>query len=107
MASAAATELAEVFAEGGISLADLAPLDRPPSAAGPEMNARHRPTLDAAIGVVSPPLARYSNELLFGDPWLHPELAPRDRSLVALAAIWAMGLQRCSTISLAARSTMA
>jgi 4-carboxymuconolactone decarboxylase len=93
MASAALTELAKVFAERGISQADVALLDQPPLASDPEMEARRKSVLEASIGSVSPPLAKYSNELLFGDLWLHPELAPRDRSLVTLAAIWAMGLQ--------------
>jgi 4-carboxymuconolactone decarboxylase len=57
------------------------------------MEERRKAVLEASIGVVSPPLAKYSNEVLFADLWLHPELAPRDRSLVTLSAIWAMGLE--------------
>jgi 4-carboxymuconolactone decarboxylase len=93
MASAAVAELAPVYAERGISSEDVAPLDIPPLAADPEMERRRKGVLDSSIGTVSPELARYSNDLLFGDLWLHPELAPRDRSLVTLGAIWAMGLQ--------------
>ncbi len=93
MASAAANEIAPIFAERGVGPADVAPLDVAPLAADSEMEKRRRAVLDSSIGVVSPPLAKYSNDLLFGDLWLHPELAPRDRSLVTLAAIWAMGLQ--------------
>lgn len=93
MASAAVNELAVVYAERGISHEDVAPLDIPPLAADPDMELRRKTVLDVSIGVVSPGLAHYSNTLLFGDLWLHPELVPRDRSLVTLAAIWAMGLQ--------------
>lgn len=93
MASAAVSELAPVYAERGIGAEDVAPEPVPPLDADPGMELRRKAVLDASIGAVSPDLARYSNELLFGDLWLHPELAPRDRSLVTLAAIWAMGLQ--------------
>lgn len=93
MATAAVMEIAAVYAERGVGAEAAALLDRPPLTADPEMERRRKAVLDASIGVVSPPLAQYSNELLFGDLWLHPELAPRDRSLVTLAAIWAMGLQ--------------
>ena len=93
MASAAVVELAPVYVERGIRPEDVAPLDIPPLAADPEMEERRKAVLESSIGVVSPPLAKYSNELLFADLWLHPELAPRDRSLVTLAAIWAMGLE--------------
>lgn len=93
MASAAVTELAPVYAERGIKPEDVAPLPIPPLDADPGMEERRKAVLQASIGVVSPPLAKYSNEVLFADLWLHPELAPRDRSLVTLAAIWAMGLE--------------
>ena len=93
MASAAVSELAPVYAERGIRPADVTPLDVPPLAVDPAMEERRKAVLELSIGVVSPPLAKYSNDLLFADLWLHPELAPRDRSLVTLAAIWAMGLE--------------
>lgn len=93
MASAAVTEIAAVYAERGIGEDEVALLDMPALAADPAMEERRRAVLESSIGVVSPGLAHYSNQLLFGDLWLHPELAPRDRSLVTLAAIWAMGLQ--------------
>jgi len=93
MASAAAMELAPIYAERGIDQKDVAPLDEPPLASDPEMEKRRMKVLDSSIGRVSPPLAKYSNDVIFGDLWLHPELAPRDRSLVTLVAIWAMGLE--------------
>lgn len=93
MASAAVTELAPIYAERGIKAEDVGPLDQPPLETNPEMEERRKAVLQDSIGVVSPALAKYSNEVLFGDLWLHPELAPRDRSMVTLAAIWAMGLE--------------
>ncbi len=35
----------------------------------------------------APALAGYTDEVLFGDVWRRPDLAPRDRSLVTLAAL--------------------
>jgi 4-carboxymuconolactone decarboxylase len=40
---------------------------------------------------ITPPLATYTDEVLFGDVWKRPELAPRDRSLVTVAALIAGG----------------
>jgi 4-carboxymuconolactone decarboxylase len=40
---------------------------------------------------VAPPLATYTDEVLFGDVWKRTELAPRDRSLVTVAALIAGG----------------
>lgn len=38
-----------------------------------------------------PGMADYTDNVLFGDVWLRPELAPRDRSLVTITALIAMG----------------
>jgi 4-carboxymuconolactone decarboxylase len=34
------------------------------------------------FGSVAPGVVQYTTDVLFRDLWLHPELAPRDRSLV-------------------------
>ncbi len=39
----------------------------------------------------TPALAGYTDQVLFGDVWRRPELAPRDRSLVTVAALIATG----------------
>lgn len=93
MVSAAVSELAPIYAERGIKPEDVAPLDMPPLAADSGMEDLRKAALESSIRAVSLPLAKYSNELLFADLWLHPDLAPRDRSPVALAAIWAIGLE--------------
>lgn len=93
MASSAVEVIAPIYAERGIGAAEVSLMEMPALDPDPEMEARRKAVLEASIGVVSPGLAHYSNNLLFGDLWLQPELAPRDRSLVTLAAIWAMGLQ--------------
>lgn len=43
------------------------------------------------FGAVAPGVVQYTTELLFRDLWLRPALAPRDRSLVTVAALVATG----------------
>ncbi len=40
---------------------------------------------------VAPGLARLTDEVLFGDVWLRPDLSPRDRSLVTISVLIATG----------------
>ncbi len=44
-----------------------------------------------AMQAVAPGLATYTDDVLFGDVWRRPELAPRDRSLVTLSVLIATG----------------
>lgn len=44
-----------------------------------------------AMQAIAPGLAVYTDEVLFGDVWVRPELPPRDRSLVTLSALVATG----------------
>ncbi|MCG7354145.1 carboxymuconolactone decarboxylase family protein [Roseomonas mucosa] len=53
--------------------------------------ARRRAAVQASVGVVAPPLADLTNRVLFNDLWRRPGLAPRDRSLVTVAALIATG----------------
>ena len=43
------------------------------------------------IGDFAPKLAELTDDVLFGDVWARPELSPRDRSLVTVAALIANG----------------
>lgn len=43
------------------------------------------------IGTVAPKLADLSMDVLFADVWERPGLDPRDRSLITVAALIAMG----------------
>jgi 4-carboxymuconolactone decarboxylase len=43
------------------------------------------------FGTVSPGVVQYTTDTLFGDLWLRPDLAPRDRSLVTVSALVAAG----------------
>ncbi|PXA67961.1 carboxymuconolactone decarboxylase family protein [Cryobacterium arcticum] len=40
-----------------------------------------------AIGDIAPKLAALTDDVLFGDVWNRPELSPRDRSLITVAAL--------------------
>ena len=39
------------------------------------------------MGDVAPKLAELTDNVLFGDVWRRPDLAPRDRSLITVAAL--------------------
>ena len=43
------------------------------------------------VGDFAPKLAELTDDVLFGDVWARPELAPRDRSLATIAALIANG----------------
>jgi 4-carboxymuconolactone decarboxylase len=43
------------------------------------------------VGDVAPKLAELTDEALFGDVWARPGLSPRDRSLVTVATLAALG----------------
>ena len=43
------------------------------------------------VRMVSPALAKYAQHTLFGDLWKRPELTPRDRCIVTVAALIARG----------------
>lgn len=43
------------------------------------------------VGDVAPKLAELTDDVLFGDVWTRPELSARDRSLVTVAALTALG----------------
>ncbi|MBX3499263.1 MAG: carboxymuconolactone decarboxylase family protein [Alphaproteobacteria bacterium] len=70
------------------SLSLLAPLSAQAEKANPMPNtsAQLARTLDD-IRQVAPGLERYAQTRLFGDLWKRPDLSPRDRSLVTLAAL--------------------
>lgn len=40
-----------------------------------------------AIGDIAPKLAALTDDVLFDDVWNRPELSPRDRSLITVAAL--------------------
>jgi 4-carboxymuconolactone decarboxylase len=44
-----------------------------------------------AIGSFAPKLAQLTDDVLFGDVWERPELSKRDRSIVTVSALIALG----------------
>jgi 4-carboxymuconolactone decarboxylase len=90
-ASTAVLITQEVFTLRGVSdeqlpeaSVELLPLDE-------AVEARRVIAVDEAIGNVFPTLAQYTTDILFKDLWLRPGLAPRDRSLVTVAALITAG----------------
>ncbi len=47
-------------------------------------------TARTLFGDVAPALARYTDEVLFGDVWARPGLSARDRSLITVATLVAL-----------------
>ena len=81
----------DVFAHRKIG-ADQVPADTPPllpldEAAEADRAAR----VGQQFGTVAPGIVQYTTDVLFRDLWLRPALAPRDRSLVTVAALIASG----------------
>ena len=44
----------------------------------------------STTGNIAPALARYTDDVLFGDVWERPGLSPRDRSLITVACLIAL-----------------
>jgi 4-carboxymuconolactone decarboxylase len=49
-------------------------------------------TVNSTVAPTAPTLAELTNRVLFGDLWRRPDLSPRDRSLVTMSALIAIGL---------------
>jgi 4-carboxymuconolactone decarboxylase len=81
----------DVFAKRGIATDGLASPASELLAVDPASDAPRAAAVEAQMGGTAPALARYTNSVLFGDLWRRPDLAPRDRSLVTVAALIAAG----------------
>ncbi|MEI4470116.1 carboxymuconolactone decarboxylase family protein [Frigidibacter sp. MR17.24] len=90
-ATAAAEAMAPVFAAHGVRAQDLPPLDPERLPQDAEAEAAREATVQTNFAEVSPGVVATTRELLFNDLWLRPDLAPRDRSLVTVAALIAAG----------------
>ena len=60
------------------------------SPVAPDDSARRR-SINTQFGVIAPKFAQLTNDVVFNDLWRRPDLGVRDRSLVTLAALAAMG----------------
>lgn len=70
---------------------DHGALLEPASGGAETADAPKTPTLDAAVATAAPKFAQLTDAVVFGDVWQRKDLAPRDRSLVTLAALAAQG----------------
>lgn len=88
-AMSAVTETKKVFEERGIgtvSNSDAARIDFDAAA-----EAARAATVDTNVASTASALADLTNRVLFGDLWQRPDLSARDRSLVTMAALVAIG----------------
>ena len=69
---------------------DLEQDDGPLLALDPDEEAARRRSV-AAIEPLAPGLVHFTDDVLFGEVWRRPGLAPRDRSLVTVATLIALG----------------
>ena len=88
-AISAVTETKKVFDERQIAPLDNSEATRVELEAAAE--AARRATVDAAVSPAAAALADLTNRVLFGDLWQRPDLSARDRSLVTMAALIAVG----------------
>jgi 4-carboxymuconolactone decarboxylase len=88
-AISAVTETKKVFDERQIAPLNNSEATRLELEAAAE--AARRATVDAAVAPTAAALADLTNRVLFGDLWQRPDLSARDRSLVTMAALIAVG----------------
>jgi 4-carboxymuconolactone decarboxylase len=81
----------QVYAERKVDTTALRATGRRPS--GPASDAARGKAVIDELGAVAPKFAEPTNEVVFGDLWRRTDLTPRDRSLVTIAALAAMGGQ--------------
>lgn len=62
-----------------------------PRVPAPASDAARARTVIEAFGVVAPKFTQLTNDVVFDDLWRRSDLSPRDRSLVTLVALAAMG----------------
>jgi 4-carboxymuconolactone decarboxylase len=77
----------QTFAERGLDPAQVSPPPTELLALDAQSESKRRESVQNAVGGTAPDLARYTNDVLFGDLWRRTDLAPRDRSLVTVAAL--------------------
>ncbi|MGO4569586.1 carboxymuconolactone decarboxylase family protein [Rhizobium sp. 2YAF20] len=88
-AMSAVTETKKVFEERGIGPVSNSEATRIELKAAAE--AARSATVDANVAPTAPALADLTNRVLFGDLWQRPDLSARDRSLITMTALIAIG----------------
>lgn len=90
-AMAAIGPVSEVFARRSIGADQLAKVDPKPLPLDEAAESARATNVGNQFGDVAPGLVQYTTDYLFRDLWLRPDLAPRDRSLVTVAALISSG----------------
>ncbi|WP_027351762.1 carboxymuconolactone decarboxylase family protein [Halotalea alkalilenta] len=80
-----------VFTERGIDPEQYHPASEELLPVDEAFEAQRAATVEENVAPIAPELARYTDEVLFADLWRRPDLAPRDRSLITMAALIARG----------------
>lgn len=88
-AISAVGEVSRIYAERGIATVAMSEAARIALEAAAE-EARTN-TVNATVAPTAPGLADLTNRVLFGDLWQRPDMSARDRSLVTMAALVAIG----------------
>jgi 4-carboxymuconolactone decarboxylase len=90
-ATAAAEAMAPVYDARSVTAEDLPALAPDLLPLDEEAEAAREETVQSNFANVSPGVVDTTRELLFNDLWLRPALAPRDRSMVTVAALITAG----------------
>jgi 4-carboxymuconolactone decarboxylase len=81
----------EVFAQRNVGADQLPAASVSPLPLNEAAEADRAARVGGQFGNVAPGLVQYTTDVLFRDLWLRPDLAPRDRSLITVAALIASG----------------
>ncbi len=90
-AMAAIGPVSDVFAGRNIGADQLPKVDPKPLPLDEKAEADRATRVGDQFGKVAPGLVQYTTDYLFRDLWLRPDLAPRDRSLITVAALISSG----------------
>jgi 4-carboxymuconolactone decarboxylase len=90
-ALAAAPIIEQVFAENHVLSDDLPKRDVELLPQNAEGEAARVAAVQSLVGDAAPGLAEFTTDPLFSELWLRPDLAPRDRSLVTITSLIALG----------------
>jgi 4-carboxymuconolactone decarboxylase len=81
----------DIFAKRGIGSDQIPPATMPPMTLEPTQEKARAAMVNSTVAPSAPNLARFTNDTLFGDLWRRPDLSPRDRSLMTVAALTMAG----------------
>jgi 4-carboxymuconolactone decarboxylase len=90
-AMAAASVTQDVFRRLGVKADQLPPAQTKLLPIDEAAEAQRAAGVQQNFGAVAPAVVEYTTDVLFRDLWLRPGLAPRDRSVITVSALIAMG----------------